>query len=92
MEISISEKRLLKLIIKIIKQLEIPGLYRVSIHIDKKNILVVLWFELVSSSESYRQIKKETTDRLESLLGLPFNILTIPYSEAKYHLREPKNI
>ena len=92
MEISISEERLLKLIIKIIKQLEIPGLYRVSIHVDKNNILVVLWFELVSSSESYRQIKKETTDRLESLLGLPFNILTIPYSEAKYHLREPKNI
>jgi hypothetical protein len=92
MEISISEKRLLKLIIKIIKQLEIPGLYRVSIHIDKKNILVVLWFELVSSSEFYNQVKKEATDRLESLLGLPFNILTIPYSEAKYHLREPKNI
>lgn len=92
MEISISEERLLKLIIKIIKQLEIPGLYRVSIHIDKNNILVVLWFELVSSSESYRQIKKETENRLESLLGLPFNILTIPYSEAKYHLREPKNI
>jgi hypothetical protein len=92
MEVTISKERLLKLIIKIIKQLDIPGLYRVSIHIDKNNILVVLWFEIVSSSEFYNQVKKETEDRLESLLGLPFNILTIPYSEAKYHLREPKNI
>lgn len=92
MEISISEERLLKLIIKIIKQLEIQGLYRVSISIGKNHILVVLWFELVSSSEFYNQVKKQTTERLESLLGLPFNILTIPYSEAKYHLREPKNI
>ena len=92
MEITISEERLLKLIIKIIKQLDILGLYRVSINIGKNNILVVLWFEIVSSSEFYNQVKKETDDRLESLLGLPFNILTIPYSEAKYHLREPKNV
>ena len=92
MEIIISEERLLKLIIKIIKQLDIIGLYRVSISLGKNHILVVLWFEIVSSSEFYNQVKKETDDRLESLLGLPFNILTIPYSEVKYHLREPKNI
>lgn len=92
MEYTISEERLLKLIIKIIKQLDIIGLYRVSISIGKKHILVALWFETVSSSEFYYQVKEETEDRLESLLNLPFNILTIPYSEAKYHLREPKNI
>lgn len=92
MDIQISEERLLKLIIKIIKKLDIPGLYRVSMNIGKNNILVVLWFELVSNSNFYIEVKKETEDKLESLLGLPFNILTIPYSEIKYHLREPKNI
>jgi len=92
MEYTIPKERLLKLITKIIKQIDIPGLYRVSINIGPNNILVVLWFELTSSSNFYTEVKKETEDRLESILGLPFNVLTIPYSEAKYHLREPRNI
>lgn len=78
---------------RIIKSMEIVGLYRVTINMDSKDtIFVALWFETVSNSEFYKQIKKETENRLESLVGLPFNVLTIPYSEAKYHLREPKNI
>lgn len=79
---------------RIIKSMEIEGLYRVTIkYMDAKDtIFVALWFETVSNSEFYKQIKKETENRLESFIGLPFNVLTIPYSEAKYHLREPKNI
>ena len=44
---------------RIIKSMEIEGLYRVTIkYMDAKDtIFVALWFETVSNSEFYKQIK-----------------------------------
>lgn len=93
MEIQIPEERLVKLVIKIVKSMEIKGLYRVQSHItDKGLLLVALFFETVSDSNFYATVKNSVEDRIESLLGINAFVLTMPYSEAKFHLREPKNI
>jgi hypothetical protein len=95
MEVVISEERLAKLIMKIVKSMEIEGLYRVQINFPSKpgnHIVVALFFDIVDSSDFFRKIFSEVTDRLEDLLGLDILVVTIPYSEAKFHLNRPKNI
>jgi hypothetical protein len=96
MEYTISEERLTKLIMKIIKSMEIKGLYRVQINFPKKSahhIVVALFFDVVRDSEFFAKIHNDVTDRLEDLLGIedPL-VVTIPYSEAKFHLNGPRNI
>ena len=94
MEVVISEERLTKLIMKIIKSMKIKGLYRVQINFPKKpgDVIVALFFDTVYSSDFFKRIYAEVTDRLEDLLGIDTLVVTIPYSEAKFHLNGPKNI
>jgi len=94
MEVVISEERLTKLIMRIVKSMEIEGLYRVRINFPEKNgkIVVALFFDIVKDSQFFRKIYTEVTDNLEGLLGIETLVVTIPYSEAKFHLNEPKNI
>ena len=93
MEILIPEERLVKLTIKIIKSMEIRGLYRVHANVTKSgDFIVALFFETVSDSNFYAIVKNDVEDMINSLLGTKALVLPIPYSEAKYHLREPKNI
>lgn len=94
MDYQISKERLTSLIIRIIKSMEIPGLYRVQVEITKDNVIVVaLFFETVGSSETYSKIKNMVEDRISDTFGIDSHlVLTIPYSEAKYHLNRPKNI
>jgi len=95
MEYTISEERLTKLIMKIIKPMEIEGLYRVQINFTKKStdhIVVALFFDIVRDSGFFKKIDNDVTNRLEDLLGIDPLVVTIPYSEDKYHLNEPRNI
>lgn len=95
MEVVISEERLAKLIMKIVKSMEIEGLYRVQINFPSKpgnHIVVALFFDVVRESAFFRKIYNEVTNRLEDLLGIDPLVVTIPYSEAKFHLNGPKNI
>jgi hypothetical protein len=95
MEYTISEERLTKLIMKIIKSMEIEGLYRIQINFPKKStnhIVVALFFDIVRDSVFFRKIDNDVTNRLEDLLGIDPLVVTIPYSEAKFHLNGPKNI
>jgi hypothetical protein len=95
MKVVISEERLGKLIMKIIKSMEIEGLYRVQINFPSKpdnHIVVALFFDVVRESAFFKKIHNEVTDRLEDLLSLDPLVITIPYSEAKFHLNGPKNI
>ena len=79
---------------KIIKSIKIEGLYRVQINFPKtnNNIVIALFFETVTDSEFYRKVHNDVFNAIENFLGLQTLVLTIPYSEAKYHLNEPKNI
>jgi hypothetical protein len=91
----ISEERLSKLIMKIVKSMEIEGLYRVQINFPSKpgnHIVVALFFDVVRESAFFKKIYNEVTNRLEDLLGIDPLVVTIPYSEAKFHLNGPKNI
>jgi hypothetical protein len=75
--------------------MEIEGLYRVQIDFPKDSkirIVVALLFDIVRDSGFFQKIDKDVTNRLEDLLGIDPLVITIPYSEAKYHLREPRNI
>jgi hypothetical protein len=95
MNVVISEERLTKLIMKVIKSIKIEGLYRVQINFPKKsnnNIVVALFFETVTDSKFYRKVHDDVFNAIENFIGLQTLVLTIPYSEAKYHLNEPKNI
>lgn len=93
MEYQISEERLKKLILKLVKSMGIDNLYRVQVNFpDKGGIIVALFFDTVSDSKFYKKVHNDVTNNIENLLGLDSLVLTIPYSEAKYHLNEPKNI
>lgn len=93
MKVEISEERLTKLIIKIIKSFEIDGLYRVQTEFPKTGgVVVALFFDTVNTSEYLNKKNEFITDRLQDLLGIDMLVLPIPYSEAKFHLREPKNV
>ena len=96
MEYTISEERLTKLIMKIIKSMKIEGLYRAQINFPKNSdathIVVALFFDVVRDSEFFAKIHNDVYDRLEDLLGIDSLVLTIPYSEAKFHLNGPRNI
>ena len=95
MEYTISEERLTKLIMKIIKSMEIEGLYRVKINFPKKStehIVVALFFDIVGDGFFFKEIDNDVTNRLKDLLGIDPFVVPIPYTEGKYHLREPRNI
>lgn len=95
MNVIISEERLTRLIMKVIKSMEIEGLYRVQINFPKKStdhIVVALFFDIVRDSGFFKKIDNNVTNRLEDLLGIDPLVVTIPYSEAKFHLNGPKNI
>jgi hypothetical protein len=94
MNYEISEERFRNLILRLVKSMQIEGLYRVQINFPKKkgDIIVALFFETVADSKFYKKVHNDVSDTIENYLGLQPLVLTIPYSEAKYHLNEPKNI
>jgi divalent metal cation (Fe/Co/Zn/Cd) transporter len=94
MNYEISEKRLEYLISKIIRNLDLYGLYRVQINlpIGKSGYVVGLFMDKVMSIKKQENIKNELEDALKSILNFDGMVIIIPYSEAKYHLRKPKNI
>jgi hypothetical protein len=95
MKYNISENRLKKLIIRIIKNMNISGLYRVQIHvknIETNEVNVALFFEFVRNSEFLIKIKNEVERNLSDFLNLNAFVIVIPWSEAEYHLREPRNV
>jgi hypothetical protein len=91
----ISEERFRNLILRLVKSMQIEGLYRVQINFPEKkkgDIVVALFFETVSDSKFYKKVHDDVFNTIENYLGLHPLVITIPYSEAKYHLNEPKNI
>jgi hypothetical protein len=94
MNYEISENRLKYLIMKIIRNLDIYGLYRVQINlpVGKSGYVVALFMDKVMMSEKQLDIKNEVEIALKSILNFDGIVIIIPFSEAKYHLREPKNI
>ena len=94
MNYEISENRLKYLIMKIIRNLDIYGLYRVQINLPagKSGYVVALFMDKVMMSEKQLDIKNEVEIALKSILNFDGIVIIIPFSEAKYHLREPKNI
>jgi hypothetical protein len=94
MNYEISENRLKYLIMKIIRNLDIYGLYRVQINlpVGKSGYVVALFMDRVMMSEKQLDIKNEVEIALKSILNFDGIVIIIPFSEAKYHLREPKNI
>jgi hypothetical protein len=95
MKYNISENRLKKLIIRVIKNMNISGLYRVQIHIkniETNEVNVALFFEFVRNSEFHIKIKNEVERNLSDFLNLNAFVIVIPWSEAGYHLREPRNV
>jgi hypothetical protein len=95
MNYEISEKRLEYLISKIIRNLDLYGLYRVQINLPigkSGGYVVALFMDKVMSSKRQENIKNELENALKSILNFDGMVIIIPYSEAKYHLRKPKNI
>jgi hypothetical protein len=94
MNYEISEKRLKYLIMEIIRNLEIGEIYRVQIEFPKgvTPCVVALFFEYVRGSEYQQKVKKEVEDTIRNILNFEPLVIIIPYSEAKFHLREPRNI
>jgi hypothetical protein len=94
MNYEISEKRLEYLISKIIRNLDLYGVYRVQINPqrDKSGYLVVLFMDKVMSSMRQQNIRNELEVALKSILNFDGMVYIIDYSESKYHLRKPKNI
>jgi len=94
MNYEISENRLKYLIMTIIRNLDIYGLYRVQINlpVGKSGYVVALFMDKVMMSEKQLDIKNEVEIALKSILNFDGIVIIIPFSEAKYHLREPKNI
>jgi hypothetical protein len=93
MNYEISEERFRTLILRLVKSMQIEGLYRVQINFTKKSdVVVALFFETVTDSKFYKKVHDDVFNTIENFLGLQPLVLTIPYSEAKYHLNEPKNI
>ena len=94
MNYEISENRLKYLIMKIIRNLDIYGLYRVQINlpVGKSGYVVGLFMDKVMTSQKELDIKNEVEIALKSILSFDGMVIIIPYSEGKYHLRKPKNI
>ncbi len=95
MNYEISEKRYRYLIMNIIRSLDIDGLYRVQINSPLKEggmYVVALFMDTVTSSDEQKKIKDEVSNSLKNILNFDDLVIIIPYSEAKYHLREPRNI
>jgi hypothetical protein len=93
MNYEISEERFRTLILRLVKSMQIEGLYRVQINFTKKgDVIIALFFETVADSKFYKKVHDDVFATIENYLGLQPLVLTIPYSEAKYHLNEPKNI
>ena len=95
MNYQISEKRYKYLIMNIIRTLDIDGLYRVQFTSPLKQdgtYVVALFMDTVTSSDEQRKIKDEVSNTLKNILNFDDLVIIIPYSEAKYHLREPRNI
>ena len=97
----IQEKRLIQIVKKIIRSLEIQGLYRIQISFPKDYetwlltqsvVVLALFFDTVFSTVDINEKKREVEQTLKDILGMSFMIIPIPYSEAKFHLREPRNI
>lgn len=79
---------------KIIRNLDIYGLYRVQINlpVGKSGYVVGLFMDKVMTSQKELDIKNEVEIALKSILSFDGMVIIIPYSEGKYHLRKPKNI
>jgi hypothetical protein len=94
MNYEISENRLKYLIMKIIRNLDLYGLYRVQINlpVGKSGYVVGLFMDKVMTSQKELDIKNEVEIALKSILSFDGMVIIIPYSEGKYHLRKPKNI
>ena len=97
----IQEKRLIQIVKKIIRSLEIQGLYRVEINFPKDYetwlqtqtvVVLALFFDTVFSTVDLNEKKLEVEQTLKDTLGMSFMVVAIPYSEVKYHLRKPRNI
>ena len=101
MKYQIEEKRLKYLIKKIVRNLDIKGLYRLQIEFPKNYEtwietqtppLLALYFDTVFSTNDIHDKIHEVEQTLEGILGISFRVLPIPYSDVKYHLRKPRNI
>ena len=99
MKVQVSEERFERLIIKVLRGMNIDNLYRAAISLTKdketgeiKKASVGLFFDIVRESAYFHNIRKEVLDMLESIFGIEFFVIPIPYSEAKYHLNAPRNI
>jgi hypothetical protein len=79
---------------EIMRTLDIDGLYRVQIEFPKgvAPCVVALFFEYVRNSEYQRKVKKEVEDSIQNILNFEPLVIIIPWSEAEFHLREPRNI
>lgn len=99
MKVQVSENRFEKLIIKVLRGMKIDNLYRVAISFTKdketgeiKKAAVGLFFDIVRETAYFHNIQKDVLNMLESIFGIEFFVVPIPYSEAKYHLNAPRNI
>ena len=95
MNYQITEERLRYLIIEIVKNLEIEKLYRVQVEFPKdKDVtpVVALFFEIVGTTYELRSKTEEVRSAIEGALGIKVTVLPISYSEAKFHLRKPRNV
>ena len=96
MDYIIDENKFKKIILNIVKKMEIDGLYRVSFSFPSKgtdySIVVALFFDTVKSTSYLQEVKNSVEERLHSLLGVNFRVVVIPWSEALFHLSQPKNI
>ena len=97
----IQEKRLKILVKKIVRSLDIQGLYRVQIEFPKNYEtwletqtppVLALFFDTVFSTADIHEKEREVEQTLKGILGIDFRVVPIPYSEVKYHLRKPRNI
>lgn len=97
----IQEKRLKILVKKIVRSLDIQGLYRVQIEFPKNyetwletqtSPVLALFFDTVFSTADIHEKEREVEQTLKDILGIDFRVVPIPYSEVKYHLRKPRNI
>lgn len=99
MKVQVSENRFEKLILKVLRGMKIDNLYRVAISFTKdketgeiKKAAVGLFFDIVRETAYFHNIQKDVLNMLESIFGVEFFVVPIPYSEAKYHLNAPRNI
>lgn len=97
----IEENRLKSIIKKVVRGLDIDGIYRIQIEFPKNyetwlttqsSPVLALFFDTVYSTSDIHEKKREIEENLKYILNMNFLIVPIPYSDAKYHLRKPRNI